>query len=113
MFQVEQVNCICVDWKGGSRAEYTQAVHNIRVVGAEIAYFIQELSVKVWGRRGRDRQRTGRDGQKDRRMPQAVPSTHGLEQDWELPGSVLRPQVSLSVGCGEKGGHWGQFTEGL
>lgn len=47
MFQVEQVNCICVDWKGGSRTLYTQAVHNIRVVGAEIAYFLNELSVKA------------------------------------------------------------------
>ncbi|XP_055976734.1 pancreatic lipase-related protein 2-like [Sorex fumeus] len=47
MFQVEQVNCICVDWKGGSHAEYTQAVHNLRVVGAEIAYLIQELSTKL------------------------------------------------------------------
>ncbi|XP_049620448.1 pancreatic lipase-related protein 2-like [Suncus etruscus] len=47
MFQVEQVNCICVDWKDGSRTLYTQAVHNIRVVGAEIAYFLNELSSKL------------------------------------------------------------------
>ncbi|XP_027786114.2 pancreatic triacylglycerol lipase-like isoform X2 [Marmota flaviventris] len=43
MIQVESVNCICVDWKGGSRTGYTQATQNIRVVGAEVAYFINTL----------------------------------------------------------------------
>ncbi|KAM5272342.1 pancreatic triacylglycerol lipase [Ctenodactylus gundi] len=43
MFLVESVNCICVDWKGGSRALYTQASQNIRVVGAEVAYFVNVL----------------------------------------------------------------------
>ncbi|XP_004647602.2 pancreatic triacylglycerol lipase-like [Octodon degus] len=43
MFEVESVNCICVDWKGGSRTGYTQATHNIRVVGAEVAYFVDIL----------------------------------------------------------------------
>ncbi|KAI5945994.1 Pancreatic lipase-related protein 2 [Manis javanica] len=43
MFQVEEVNCICVDWQHGARTEYTQAVQNIRVVGAEIAVLIQGL----------------------------------------------------------------------
>lgn len=57
MFQVEEVNCICVDWSRGSRTAYTQAVHNIRVVGAEIALLVQVLSVKpclsqVLGARG-------------------------------------------------------------
>ncbi|XP_074088003.1 pancreatic triacylglycerol lipase-like [Macrotis lagotis] len=42
-FKVEQVNCICVDWKRGSRTEYTQASQNIRVVGAEIAYFVDVI----------------------------------------------------------------------
>lgn len=46
MFKVEKVNCICVDWKRGAKTRYTQAVHNIRVVGAQIAFFIQNLSVK-------------------------------------------------------------------
>lgn len=46
MFQVEEVNCICVDWKRGARTLYTQAVHNIRVVGAQIAFLLQGLSVK-------------------------------------------------------------------
>lgn len=45
MFKVEKVNCICVDWRRGARTDYTQAVHNIRVVGAEIAFLIQGLSV--------------------------------------------------------------------
>nr|XP_033798419.1 pancreatic triacylglycerol lipase-like isoform X2 [Geotrypetes seraphini]XP_033798420.1 pancreatic triacylglycerol lipase-like isoform X2 [Geotrypetes seraphini] len=43
MLQVEDVNCICVDWKGGSRSSYTQAANNIRVVGAEMAFFIDTL----------------------------------------------------------------------
>ncbi|KAM9324597.1 pancreatic triacylglycerol lipase-like [Gastrophryne carolinensis] len=44
MFQVEDVNCIAVDWSGGARTQYTQASNNIRVVGAEIAYFINTLA---------------------------------------------------------------------
>ncbi|XP_032137651.1 pancreatic lipase-related protein 2 isoform X2 [Sapajus apella] len=47
MFKVEKVNCICVDWRGGSRTMYTQAVQNIRVVGAEIALLIQVLSAQL------------------------------------------------------------------
>nr|XP_034372384.1 pancreatic triacylglycerol lipase isoform X2 [Arvicanthis niloticus] len=43
MFQVESVNCICVDWKGGSRATYTQATQNVRVVGAEVALLVNVL----------------------------------------------------------------------
>ncbi|XP_047617070.1 pancreatic triacylglycerol lipase [Phacochoerus africanus] len=43
LFKVESVNCICVDWKGGSRTGYTQASQNIRIVGAEVAYFIEVL----------------------------------------------------------------------
>ncbi|EMP39019.1 Pancreatic lipase-related protein 1, partial [Chelonia mydas] len=43
MFEVEDVNCICIDWSGGSRCLYTQASNNIRVVGAEVAYFINVL----------------------------------------------------------------------
>ncbi|XP_075390086.1 pancreatic triacylglycerol lipase isoform X2 [Tenrec ecaudatus] len=43
LFQVESVNCICIDWKSGSRTGYTQASQNIRVVGAEIAYFLEVL----------------------------------------------------------------------
>ncbi|XP_077311054.1 pancreatic triacylglycerol lipase-like [Lithobates pipiens] len=43
LFQVEDVNCIAVDWGGGSRTTYSQAANNIRLVGAEIAYFINYL----------------------------------------------------------------------
>ncbi|XP_076982246.1 pancreatic triacylglycerol lipase-like isoform X1 [Tamandua tetradactyla] len=42
-FVMENVNCICVDWKGGSRTGYTQASQNIRIVGAEVAYFVEVL----------------------------------------------------------------------
>ncbi|XP_036403183.1 inactive pancreatic lipase-related protein 1-like [Megalops cyprinoides] len=41
MLQVEDINCICVDWKKGGRTLYTQSANNIRVVGAQIAYMIQ------------------------------------------------------------------------
>ncbi|XP_043911897.1 inactive pancreatic lipase-related protein 1-like [Protopterus annectens] len=43
MLEIEDVNCFCVDWKSGSRCPYTQASNNIRVVGAEVAYFIDVL----------------------------------------------------------------------
>ncbi|MBZ3890663.1 Pancreatic triacylglycerol lipase [Sciurus carolinensis] len=47
MFQVESVNCICVDWKGGSRTGYTQASQNIRIVGAEVAYLVDFLKTEL------------------------------------------------------------------
>ncbi|XP_078500020.1 pancreatic triacylglycerol lipase-like isoform X1 [Lissotriton helveticus] len=43
MFKAEDVNCICVDWSSGSRTLFTQAANNIRVLGAEMAYFIETL----------------------------------------------------------------------
>ncbi|XP_077310063.1 pancreatic lipase-related protein 2-like [Lithobates pipiens] len=43
LLEVSDVNCFCVDWSGGSFALYTQASNNIRVVGAEIAYFLRFL----------------------------------------------------------------------
>uniref|UniRef100_A0A8C8VMK0 Triacylglycerol lipase n=1 Tax=Pelusios castaneus TaxID=367368 RepID=A0A8C8VMK0_9SAUR len=43
MFQVEDVNCIIVDWRDGSNGLYTEAVNNIRVVGAEMIYFVNLL----------------------------------------------------------------------
>ncbi|XP_015280544.1 PREDICTED: inactive pancreatic lipase-related protein 1-like [Gekko japonicus] len=46
MFEVEDVNCICIDWKKGSRCPYTQAANNIRVVGAEVGYFINTLEAR-------------------------------------------------------------------
>ncbi|KAM8911948.1 pancreatic lipase-related protein 2-like [Lycaon pictus] len=47
MFKVEKVNCICVDWKRGAKTRYSQAIQNIRVVGAQIAFFIQQLSTEL------------------------------------------------------------------
>lgn len=47
MFQVEEVNCICVDWRRGARTQYIQAVQNIRIVGAQIAFLIQALSTEL------------------------------------------------------------------
>ncbi|XP_053547731.1 pancreatic triacylglycerol lipase-like [Bombina bombina] len=43
LLQMEDVNCIAVDWRNGSHAQYPQAVNNIRVVGAEVAYFVKIL----------------------------------------------------------------------
>ncbi|MCJ8730624.1 hypothetical protein PDJAM_G00186700 [Pangasius djambal] len=40
ILSIEDINCICIDWKSGSRTLYTQAANNIRVVGAQIAYMI-------------------------------------------------------------------------
>ncbi|XP_069316802.1 inactive pancreatic lipase-related protein 1 [Eulemur rufifrons] len=44
MFKVEEVNCICVDWKKGSQTTYTQAANNVRVVGAQVAQMLKILS---------------------------------------------------------------------
>ncbi|KAI2557389.1 pancreatic lipase related protein 1, partial [Homo sapiens] len=43
LFEVEEVNCICVDWKKGSQATYTQAANNVRVVGAQVAQMLDIL----------------------------------------------------------------------
>ncbi|KAB0383206.1 hypothetical protein FD755_005123, partial [Muntiacus reevesi] len=40
MFEVEEVNCICVDWKKGSQTTYTQAANNVHVVGAQMAQML-------------------------------------------------------------------------
>lgn len=47
MFKVEEVNCICVDWKKGSQTSYTQAANNVRVVGAQVAQMLSMLSVSL------------------------------------------------------------------
>ncbi|KAL4668571.1 hypothetical protein H8957_011258 [Semnopithecus entellus] len=47
LLQLEDINCINLDWINGSR-EYIHAVNNLRVVGAEVAYFIDVL-VKNFG----------------------------------------------------------------
>ncbi|KAK2503251.1 hypothetical protein MC885_010234 [Smutsia gigantea] len=43
MFQVEEVNCICVDWTKGAQTTYTQAANNVRVVGAQVAQMLSML----------------------------------------------------------------------
>lgn len=48
MLLVEDINCICVDWKRGGRTTYTQAANNIRVVGAEVAYMIELFQVSIY-----------------------------------------------------------------
>lgn len=45
MFEVEEVNCICVDWKKGSQTTYTQAPNNVCVVGAQMAQMLAMLKV--------------------------------------------------------------------
>ncbi|KAF4019273.1 hypothetical protein G4228_011066 [Cervus hanglu yarkandensis] len=47
LLKVEDVNCINLDWINGS-LQYIHAVNNLRVVGAEVAYFIDVL-VKKFG----------------------------------------------------------------
>ncbi|XP_037660613.1 inactive pancreatic lipase-related protein 1-like [Choloepus didactylus] len=44
LFQVEQMNCICVDWRKGSQTTYMQAANNVRVVGAQVAQLLSVLS---------------------------------------------------------------------
>ncbi|XP_069835807.1 pancreatic triacylglycerol lipase-like isoform X2 [Dendropsophus ebraccatus] len=46
ILKVEDVNCVCVDWSGGSSAIYFQAMNNVQVVGAEVAYFINTIVEK-------------------------------------------------------------------
>ncbi|XP_068111582.1 pancreatic lipase-related protein 2-like isoform X2 [Hyperolius riggenbachi] len=44
LLQKVDINCFCVDWHNGVLAAwYTQAANNVRVVGAEIAYFLNYL----------------------------------------------------------------------
>lgn len=45
LLKAEDVNCINVDWINGS-LEYIPAVNNLRVAGAEVAYFIDVLMVR-------------------------------------------------------------------
>lgn len=47
MCHTEDVNCIVTDWRGGSSGLYTDAVNNVRIVGAELAYLVNLLEVKV------------------------------------------------------------------
>ncbi|XP_029887159.1 pancreatic lipase-related protein 2-like isoform X2 [Aquila chrysaetos chrysaetos] len=43
MFHTEDVNCILTDWRGGSSGLYTEAVNNVRIVGAELVYLVNLL----------------------------------------------------------------------
>ncbi|XP_030909766.2 pancreatic lipase-related protein 2-like [Melopsittacus undulatus] len=43
LLEVENINCIAVDWKEGAKGTYISAVNNLRVIGAEIAYTIKIL----------------------------------------------------------------------
>lgn len=45
LLKVEDVNCINLDWINGSM-KYIHAVNNLRVAGAEVAYFINVLEVR-------------------------------------------------------------------
>lgn len=45
LLKVEDVNCINLNWINGS-LEYIHAVNNLRVAGAEVAYFIDVLMVR-------------------------------------------------------------------
>jgi len=47
MFHIEDVNCILTDWTSGSSGLYTNAVNNVRIVGAELVYLVNLLEVKV------------------------------------------------------------------
>lgn len=47
MLYVEDVNCILTDWRGGSSGLYTDAVNNVRIVGAELVYLVNLLEVQV------------------------------------------------------------------
>lgn len=46
LLEVENMNCIAVDWKEGAKGTYVCAVNNIRVIGAEVAHFIKTLQVR-------------------------------------------------------------------
>uniref|UniRef100_H0ZL93 Lipase domain-containing protein n=1 Tax=Taeniopygia guttata TaxID=59729 RepID=H0ZL93_TAEGU len=43
MFHSEDVNCILTDWRDGSSGLYTDAVNNVRIVGAELEYLVNFL----------------------------------------------------------------------
>lgn len=47
MFHSEDVNCILTDWRGGSSGLYTDAVNNVRIVGAELEYLVNFLEVQI------------------------------------------------------------------
>lgn len=48
LIKAEDMNVIVVDWAGGSLPLYTQATANTRLVGLELAYFINFLVVSLF-----------------------------------------------------------------
>lgn len=117
MFQVEGVNCICVDWRQGAKADYTQAVHNIRVVGAEIALLVQGLTVKPpgpipWGGAERGQRGAG----KRQGAPRGAWGLVGRAWAWSsggreaFPKMKLQPSPSWSVLKAPSCGAWGELT---
>lgn len=47
LIKAGDMNVVVVDWAGGSLPLYTQATANTRLVGLEIAYFINYLIVSI------------------------------------------------------------------
>lgn len=45
--EVEDINCIAVDWEEGAKCTYFSAASNIRVLGAEITYLINTFMVRM------------------------------------------------------------------
>lgn len=86
MFEVEEVNCICVDWKKGSQTTYSQAVSNVRVVGAQVAQMLSVLSVS-----GRPERGGGRRQGPWSRLGQDAAEIVDLKKSWKelifLPAS--------------------------
>uniref|UniRef100_A0A8C4M4S9 Triacylglycerol lipase n=1 Tax=Equus asinus asinus TaxID=83772 RepID=A0A8C4M4S9_EQUAS len=117
ILQVETANCISVDWSSGAKAEYTQAVQNIRIVGAETAYLIQQLSVKpcqghiLWA------------GARERGLDPAEPCFQDASEEVRLDPSdaqfvdVIHTDASpmlpsLGFGMSQKVGHMDFFPNG-
>ncbi|MBN3295888.1 LIPP lipase, partial [Amia calva] len=53
MLKIEDINCICVDWKRGGRTLYTQSAQNIRIIGAQMADMIESFQ-SIYGQKPAD-----------------------------------------------------------
>lgn len=47
LVKADDFNVVIVDWAGGSLPLYTQATANTRLVGLEVAHFVNTLQVSV------------------------------------------------------------------
>uniref|UniRef100_A0A452T616 Triacylglycerol lipase n=1 Tax=Ursus maritimus TaxID=29073 RepID=A0A452T616_URSMA len=127
LFEVEKVNCICVDWKCGARTLYSQAVQNTRVVGAEIAFFIQNLLVKpclghiLWvaGREGGSLKTPGLGRGLDPAQPcfQGTPEEVRLDPSDAMFVDVIHTDSApfipfLGLGMSQKVGHLDFYPNG-